>query len=48
MGRHLADATVLKAAAAFEKVAPWAHRRPALISGNAQDLETRRATSGVD
>ncbi|MFC9328753.1 amidase [Kitasatospora sp. NPDC057015] len=28
VGRHLADATVLRVAAAFERVAPWAHRRP--------------------
>ncbi|MEU8484616.1 amidase family protein [Streptomyces sp. NPDC048641] len=28
VGRHLADAQVLRAAAAFERAAPWAHRRP--------------------
>ncbi|MFG2887728.1 amidase family protein [Streptomyces sp. NPDC048297] len=28
-GRHLADADVLRAAAAFERAAPWAHRWPA-------------------
>ncbi|MCM2415484.1 amidase [Streptomyces sp. RKAG290] len=28
IGRHLADATVLRAAAAFERAAPWAHLRP--------------------
>ncbi|MGW1005498.1 amidase family protein [Streptomyces sp. NPDC002520] len=28
-GRHLADAEVLRAAAAFERAAPWAHRWPA-------------------
>jgi aspartyl-tRNA(Asn)/glutamyl-tRNA(Gln) amidotransferase subunit A len=28
VGRHLADVTVLKAAAAFEQACPWAHRRP--------------------
>ncbi|MFD3559656.1 amidase [Streptomyces sp. NPDC058686] len=28
VGRHLADAQVLHAAAAFERAAPWAHRRP--------------------
>ena len=28
VGRHLADATVLKAAAAFEQARPWARRRP--------------------
>jgi aspartyl-tRNA(Asn)/glutamyl-tRNA(Gln) amidotransferase subunit A len=30
VGRRLADATVLRAAAAFEAAAPWADRRPAL------------------
>lgn len=30
IGRHLADATVLQAAAAYERAAPWAHRRPPL------------------
>jgi Asp-tRNA(Asn)/Glu-tRNA(Gln) amidotransferase A subunit family amidase len=30
VGRRLADATVLRAAAAFEAVAPWSGRRPAL------------------
>lgn len=29
VGRHLADAQVLRAAAAFEAAAPWAHRWPA-------------------
>ncbi|MFJ8884978.1 amidase [Streptomyces sp. NPDC102402] len=29
VGRHLADAQVLRAAAAFERAAPWAHRWPA-------------------
>ncbi|WP_083913558.1 amidase [Nocardia concava] len=28
IGRHLADETVLRLAAAIERVAPWAHRRP--------------------
>ena len=28
VGRHRADATVLRAAAAFEEAQPWAHRRP--------------------
>ncbi|MGW0999685.1 amidase [Streptomyces sp. NPDC002523] len=28
-GRHLADAEVLRAAASFERAAPWAHRWPA-------------------
>ena len=28
VGRRLADATVLRAAAAFEKIAPWADRKP--------------------
>ena len=27
-GRHLADADVLRAAAAYEQAAPWAHHRP--------------------
>ncbi|MCX5395539.1 amidase [Streptomyces sp. NBC_00102] len=30
IGRHLADGTVLRAAAAYESVRPWAHRRPRL------------------
>ena len=30
VGRRFADATVLRAAAAFEAACPWAHRRPAL------------------
>jgi Asp-tRNA(Asn)/Glu-tRNA(Gln) amidotransferase A subunit family amidase len=30
VGRRLADSTVLKAAAAFEAIAPWSDRRPAL------------------
>ncbi|MEV0848586.1 amidase family protein [Streptomyces sp. NPDC049954] len=30
VGRHLADSTVLRAAAAFERAAPWARRRPPL------------------
>ncbi|MEV0227810.1 hypothetical protein AB0I18_51885, partial [Streptomyces sp. NPDC050704] len=29
-GRHGQDATVLRAALAFESARPWAHRRPAL------------------
>jgi aspartyl-tRNA(Asn)/glutamyl-tRNA(Gln) amidotransferase subunit A len=28
VGRHLADGTVLQAAASFEQASPWAHRRP--------------------
>jgi aspartyl-tRNA(Asn)/glutamyl-tRNA(Gln) amidotransferase subunit A len=28
VGRHLADRTVIAAAAAFERCRPWAHRRP--------------------
>ena len=28
VGRRFADATVLQAAAAFERLRPWAHRRP--------------------
>jgi aspartyl-tRNA(Asn)/glutamyl-tRNA(Gln) amidotransferase subunit A len=28
VGRHLADGTVLRAAAAFEQASPWAHRVP--------------------
>jgi len=31
VGRHLADATVLRAAAAFEAARPWADRWPALL-----------------
>jgi aspartyl-tRNA(Asn)/glutamyl-tRNA(Gln) amidotransferase subunit A len=31
VGRHLDDPTVLRAAAAFEKAAPWADRRPPLL-----------------
>nr|WSX81537.1 amidase family protein [Streptomyces sp. NBC_00899] len=34
VGRHLDDGTVLRAAAAFERVAPWAHHRPQVISGD--------------
>jgi len=30
VGRRLADATVLRAAAAFEAIAPWSDRRPPL------------------
>ena len=30
VGRRFEDATVLRASAAFEKLAPWAHRRPPL------------------
>jgi len=30
VGRRHADALVLRAAAAFEAAAPWAHRRPPL------------------
>lgn len=30
VGRRFAEATLLGAAAAFEAVAPWAHRRPPL------------------
>jgi aspartyl-tRNA(Asn)/glutamyl-tRNA(Gln) amidotransferase subunit A len=30
VGRRLEDAVVLRAAAAFETLAPWAHKRPAL------------------
>ena len=30
VGRRLADATVLRAAASFEAVCPWKHRRPAI------------------
>jgi aspartyl-tRNA(Asn)/glutamyl-tRNA(Gln) amidotransferase subunit A len=30
IGRHYAESTVLRAAAAFEQVQPWAHRRPDL------------------
>lgn len=29
LGRRFEDATVLRASAAFEKIAPWAHLRPA-------------------
>ncbi|MGW2840969.1 amidase [Streptomyces sp. NPDC001493] len=32
IGRHLADETVLRAAAAYERARPWAHRRPELPS----------------
>ncbi|HSE04628.1 MAG TPA: amidase family protein, partial [Methylomirabilota bacterium] len=28
LGRRFEDATVLRASAAFEKIAPWAHLRP--------------------
>jgi aspartyl-tRNA(Asn)/glutamyl-tRNA(Gln) amidotransferase subunit A len=31
VGRHLDDALVLKASAAFERVRPWAHRRPPVL-----------------
>jgi aspartyl-tRNA(Asn)/glutamyl-tRNA(Gln) amidotransferase subunit A len=31
IGRHLADASVLSAAAAFEAARPWADRWPALL-----------------
>ncbi|HWN14385.1 MAG TPA: amidase family protein, partial [Candidatus Dormibacteraeota bacterium] len=30
VGRRFEDATVLRASAAFEKLAPWAQRRPPL------------------
>lgn len=30
VGKRLADAAVLKAAASFERIAPWAHRRPSI------------------
>lgn len=33
MGRHLADKTVLSAAAAFETVRPWRHKRPRFSAG---------------
>lgn len=33
IGRHLDDSTVLRAAAAFEAVRPWAHRWPPLQAG---------------
>ena len=32
VGRHLADATVLRAAAAYEQARPWAHRRPPVMA----------------
>ena len=32
VGRRFADATVLRAAAAFEQALPWAERRPPLLS----------------
>lgn len=32
VGRHLQDEVVLRAAAAFEAAAPWAHRWPSLLS----------------
>ena len=32
VGRHLADVTVLQAAAAYEAARPWAHLRPALVT----------------
>ena len=32
VGRHLADATVLRAAAAFEQARPWAQRRPPVMA----------------
>ena len=32
VGRHLDDATVLRAAAAFEAARPWRDRWPALVS----------------
>ena len=31
-GRHLADATVLRASAAFERARPWAQHWPALVT----------------
>jgi aspartyl-tRNA(Asn)/glutamyl-tRNA(Gln) amidotransferase subunit A len=31
VGRHLGDAAVLRASAAFERARPWAERRPALV-----------------
>jgi aspartyl-tRNA(Asn)/glutamyl-tRNA(Gln) amidotransferase subunit A len=33
VGAHLADATVLRASAAFEQAAPWAQLWPALVTG---------------
>lgn len=35
IGRHLADASVLRASAAFEQVAPWAARWPELSGASA-------------
>lgn len=35
VGRHLDDATVLRAAAAFEAARPWAHRWPPLVQAGA-------------
>ncbi|WP_433672696.1 amidase [Nocardia sp. CA-136227] len=36
IGRHLADETVLRLAAAIEAVAPWAHRRPPISTAAAE------------
>ncbi|MCW2697784.1 MAG: amidase [Modestobacter sp.] len=33
IGRHLADADVLRASACFEKAAPWADRWPSMVAG---------------
>jgi aspartyl-tRNA(Asn)/glutamyl-tRNA(Gln) amidotransferase subunit A len=32
IGRHLADATVLRAAAAFEAAQPWRHIQPPVVA----------------
>ncbi|WP_329542502.1 amidase [Streptomyces sp. NBC_01358] len=35
IGGHLADETVLRTAAAYEAIRPWAHRRPSVTGGRA-------------
>jgi aspartyl-tRNA(Asn)/glutamyl-tRNA(Gln) amidotransferase subunit A len=39
IGRHLADATVLRAAAAFEAAQPWRHVRPPVVADLAANPE---------
>jgi aspartyl-tRNA(Asn)/glutamyl-tRNA(Gln) amidotransferase subunit A len=40
IGRHLADATVLRAAAAFEAAQPWRHIQPPIVADLAQAAKT--------
>ena len=42
VGRRFDDATVLRAAAAFEQIAPWAHLRPPLVAGASRPADGPR------